>query len=305
MCGGINLNLLPALEALLGEASVGGAARRAHVTQSAMSHSLKKLREALGNPLLVPSGRALVLTPRAREIQCQIGPALDALGAAIEAPRFNPRTSARSFRIATLDYFELTTLPESARAPAGPRAEGAPVNRAADTVALRCAGRGRAIDAVLAGAEAKAPPGVRRIHLHDDPFAVIVRPGHPRVKRTLDLPRYLAEGHVLVSVEGRRDGAVDRALAARGLRRDVVLRVPHFVAAPLAVMQSDWISTLARRVAERARTLFGVRVLSPPLKLPAAGVAMFVPERHAADPAARWLEGVLAPRSQKGVPRWA
>src|SRR5256885_2988543 len=99
----INLNLLPALEALLREGGVGAAAKRTHVTQSAMSHSLRKLRELLGDPLLVPMGRSLVLTPRAKALRGRITDALEALGGALEPPRFDPRTSTRTFRIATVD----------------------------------------------------------------------------------------------------------------------------------------------------------------------------------------------------------
>src|SRR3954471_1472467 len=64
-----NLNLLLALDGLLGARSVTGAAKRVRVTPSAMSHSLAELRDLLGDPLLVRSGRAMVLTPRAEALR--------------------------------------------------------------------------------------------------------------------------------------------------------------------------------------------------------------------------------------------
>lgn len=292
----VNLNLLPALEALLLEGSVGAAARRLHVTQSAMSHSLRKLREALGDPLLVPHGRRLVLTPHAKEVRARLPSALDDLGAAVRPPTFDPRTSTRTFRIATVDYFEMTTLPAllaylRVRAPRV-RLE---IERFAPAhLAALEAGE---LDVVLTGGTGPWPEGARHTPLYDDPFVVIVRPDHPAVRRRLDLATYLRLGHVLVSVEGRRDGVVDRVLAARGLSRQVALRVPHFAAAPLAVRHSDWLCTIARTVAVRARQLFGVRVLASPLPLPPAPVAMLTPRRRARDPASEWLRAFfLRPR---------
>ena len=108
----LNLNLLPALEALLREESVSGAARRMHVGQSAMSHSLARLRLLFDDPLFVTSNRKLVPTPLARKLAKDLTLALDQLERAIARPEpFSPKTAHRSFRVSTLDYFELTALP--------------------------------------------------------------------------------------------------------------------------------------------------------------------------------------------------
>ena len=141
----------------------------------------------------------------------------------------------------------------------------------------------------LVSAAVAPPPGIRRAALYDDPFAVIVRPGHPLVRRTLDLEIYLSVGHVLVSVEGRGEGVVDRALAKLGKARLVTLRVPHFISAPLAVVESDLICTIPSSVAQRAKDLFGLRVLPPPLELPPASAVALWSRRHDEDPAARWF----------------
>ncbi len=286
----INLNLLPALEALLVEGSVGGAARRAHVSQSAMSHSLAKLRELFGDPLLVASGRRMVATPRALELAALLPRALDQLSDAVAPPEpFDARTSTRVFRIATVDYFELTTLPDVlehlGRHAPGVRLE---IERFSGAhVAALLAGD---VDLALIGATLPIPPaGLRRAALYDDPFAVIARADHPAIGRRLDLETYVALGHVLVSVEGGRDGVVDRALAKIGRQRTVALRVPHFVSAPLAVMRSDSICTIASSVARRARELFGLRVHEPPVELPPAGVVAIWSRRHDDDPARTWL----------------
>jgi DNA-binding transcriptional LysR family regulator len=285
----MNLNLLPALEALLVEGSVSGAARRAHVSQSAMSHSLAKLRELFGDPLFLPAGRRLVATPRAVELLASLPRALDQLGLAVAAREpFRPGVSRRVFRVATVDYFELTTLPYLLAY----LAKHAPLVRveierfAGGHLTALVAGE---VDLALVSAAIPPPVGVRRAALYDDPFSVIVRPGHPLVGRKLDLDRYLSLGHVLVSVEGRSEGVVDRALAKLGKSRSVSLRVPHFISAPLAVAESDLICTIASSVAQRSRELFGLRVLPPPLELPPASVVALWSRRHDQDPAAKWF----------------
>src|SRR4029078_12452882 len=104
-----NLNLLLALDGLLGERSVTAAAKRVRVTPSAMSHSLAELRELLGDPLLVRSGRSMVLTPRAGAL---VWPLHKLLGDTERLLRggttFDPTTAERRFVIAATDF--LATL---------------------------------------------------------------------------------------------------------------------------------------------------------------------------------------------------
>ena len=65
----VNLNLLVALDALLGTRSVSEAARRVSVTTSAMSHSLAALRELFGDLLLARVGGRMALTPYAESLR--------------------------------------------------------------------------------------------------------------------------------------------------------------------------------------------------------------------------------------------
>jgi DNA-binding transcriptional LysR family regulator len=290
----INLNLLPALEALLVEGSVGGAARRLHVSQSAMSHSLARLRELFGDPLLAPAGRGLAPTPRAVRLLASLPAALERLGAALEAPEpFDPKTSRRVFRLATFDYFELAVLPDllgylGRRAPA----VGLEIVRFEHSIVPALVSG--EIDLALVGGSPSLPlAGLHRATLYREPFAVIARPDHPAIGACLDLETYLSLGHVLVSVEGRRDGVVERELAKVGRSRRVALRVPHFVAAPLAVMASDHVATIALGVAARARELFGLRVHEPPLALPAAAVVALWSKRRDADEGGRWFRELI------------
>lgn len=288
-----NLNLLPALSALLREGSVGRAARRAGVSQSAMSHSLARLRELVGDPLLVPQGRAMTLTPRARALAAALPRALEHLREALAGPAaFDPATGAATFTIATVDYFELTTLPtllaHLARHAPGVRLE---IERLGP--ASYAALKDGDVDFILAGPAPQGAAGIQSAQLYRDPFKVMVRQGHPGVGRRLTLDAYLAHEHIVVRIEGRGPAAVDRALARVGKRRQVGLSLPHFAAAPLAVASSDMLCTIASAVAGVGKALVDVRVLDPPIELPAAPITLSWPAAHHADPARRWLRDLL------------
>jgi DNA-binding transcriptional LysR family regulator len=273
---------------------VSGAARRTHVSQSAMSHSLARLRELFDDPLFVSSAGRMHPTPVAERLALQLSRALDQLGDALAVPQpFVPASSRRVFRIATLDYFELTALPDVM----------AYLARHAPHVSLEIERFSPAllpglvagdIDLALVGASQQLIlTGLCKAPLYEDSFSVMARPTHPAIGRALDLETYLKLGHVLVSVEGRREGVVDRELHKLGHTRRVALRVPHFVSAPLAVMRSDHICTIASGIARRAHELFGLRVLKPPIALPSQAVAALWSRRRDEDAAASWFRGLF------------
>src|SRR5690349_13081835 len=110
--GAIDLNLLVSLQALLAERHVTRAAARLGVTQPAMSHSLSRLRDVLGDPLLVRAKNGLQPTPRAASLIEPLDRLLSDANALLAPPtRFEPRTSTRRFRIAASDYMEIVLMP--------------------------------------------------------------------------------------------------------------------------------------------------------------------------------------------------
>lgn len=289
-----NLNLLPALQALLVERNVSRAAARSGVSQSAMSHSLAKLRQLFADPLLVASGGGLTITPRAEALLASLPTALDDLRRALAPPEdFDPSTSTRTFSLATHDCFEFTALADvlSYLRDHAPKVR-LDVQRFSTATVPRL--RTGDIDLLVTGVSAKVPiTGLRRRLIHEEPFAVIARPGHPVFAKRLTLKNYLSADHVLICVDGQHEGIVDRVLRSQGLHRNVTLRVPHFASAPVAVLGSDLICTLARSVAVQGRKLFGVKVFEPPLEIPKAGVAAYWPRQHDGDVARTWFRELL------------
>jgi len=295
-----NLNLVSALDALLRHRAVGAAAREVGVSQSAMSHSLAKLREQLDDPLLVPQGRRFELTARAQTIAAELPELLDRLGATLGGgTSFDPPTAELTVRIATVDYFEFTVLP-TLMAYLRQHAPGVRLSLerlTADSSALLQAGR---LDFILGGTMMVRGAGLQCAELFQEPFTVIARQGHPSIRRRLTLEAYLEAVHVVVRFEGRGTPVVDRILERAGHERTVGLYVPHFVTAPLVVSESDMVCTIARTVAQRARSLVGIRMFAPPIELPSAPIRMWWPQVHEHDPARTWFRRLLL--AGKGMP---
>lgn len=289
----LDLNLLVALNALIAERSVTHAAERLGLSQPAVSHTLARLRKALGDPLLVRSPRGMDLTPRAQAIASPLARALEDLAGAVRplAP-FDPARATRRFRIATDDYLERLLLPKLL---ADMWQEGPGIGVEASIAGPR-SGHDLAdgvVDAVIAPAGVVGRlPGAYTQHLFDERFVCLSRVEHPTIGRRLTLDTYVALPHLLVSPGGRPGSIVDAALAKLGLRRRVAVVIPHFLAAPPIVRQSDAIVTLGRRLALASGE--GLRIHPPPLELPDFAVALFWHERDHGDPAHIWFRRMVA-----------
>lgn len=108
----VDLNLVVAFDALARERSVTRAAQRVGVTQSAMSHALRRLRDLLGDELLVRGRSGMVLTPRADALVVPLRSGLVTLGRALSEPsEFDPAGARRAFCIASPDLFDVLVIP--------------------------------------------------------------------------------------------------------------------------------------------------------------------------------------------------
>ena len=293
----IDLNLLVALRALLAERHVTRAAARVGLSQPAMSHALSRLRELLGDALLVRTPSGMQPTARAEAMAVPLEQALEDIGRVLASPApFEPARSTRMFRIATNDYMELVLFPRLL----------ARLWRDAPGVDVRVRNIGSRANEELAGAridlamgvvaqfgDPHPPPGIRLQRLVSDRFVCVVRDGHPTVKKRLSLDEFVALPHALVAPRGESGSIVDTALARLGKKRRVAIEVPHFLVAPHVVRETDVVLTLAARVANSLGPLLGLRQLAPPIELDGFSMSMVWHERQHADPAHVWLRGLI------------
>jgi DNA-binding transcriptional LysR family regulator len=291
--GAVNLNLLVAFDALFEELSVTRAARRAGVTQPAMSNTLAQLRSLFDDALFVRHRTGLTPTARAKALAEPIRKGLQLLQGALTGPSFDPATSDRRFVLATSDYVELVLLPALLRR----LSEQAPGVQ----LALRPWGLHEAppelargeVDLML-GFYDKLPPHHYEQPLFHDEYVCVVRRRHPTVKSKLTLAQYLQLSHVLVSARSDSLGSVDRALLALGKKRRIGARVSHFLTVPVLVSQTDFVAALDRRVAEVFAGPLGLKLFPPPLKLPRGTIGQVWHEQQHGDAGQRWLRALIA-----------
>jgi DNA-binding transcriptional LysR family regulator len=298
----IDLNLTVAFDALARELSVTRAAERVGVTQSAMSHSLRRLRELLDDPLLVRGRGGMVLTPRAAALVVPLRSALVTLGRALaETPGFDPATARRAFCIAAPDLFDVLMVPSLLERVRG----SAP---AVDIVVVPVDERrfserletGEVDVAIVPrfdeqnAAEVNGSGLLQRALLRDR-FVCLLRAEHPvlRARRGFTLDSYAALSHALVSPRGEGPGLVDHLLEQHGRVRRIALRVPNFYSALAIVARSDLVLTAPSALARLAPADLPVRALAPPLRLPRHSVNLVWHERFSNDPGHRWLRNLV------------
>ena len=283
---GLDLNLLVILEQLLKQPTVSAAAVELGMSQPAASRALAKLRLMFDDPLLVPSGRTLVLTPRAKSLREPLDKLLKETRKLLGPSEFCPQTADFEFRLYTKDYESLVFLPallqELSVAP-NLRLEIPPM--VSDFVRDLRDGH---LDLIV-GAVGELAADFRREHLFDERFVCVTRREHPEVKKKLDLKTFVKLSHIVITTTGAPGGPVDQLLEERGLKRKVGLRLPHFLAAPLAVAESDMILTLPARLAQKAAQWAPLDIWKPPIPLKDFSFSMIWHERNHSDEAHRWV----------------
>jgi len=282
-----DLNLLVTLNVLLAEGSVARAARRLRLSPSAMSRALARLREATGDPLLVRAGRGLVPTPRALELRDQVAGLVHGAEAVLR-PAVRPRLEqlVRTFTLRTSEGFVENFGPAliarvAAEAPGIRLRFMQKVDK--DSAPLRDG----IIDLETGVVDEHAGPEMRVQALFRDRYIGVVRHGHPLSRSRITAARYAGGRHISVSRRGREKGAIDEALGAHHLSRQVVTIVGGFATALSLARQSDLIASVPERHTGNLRD--GMHSFTLPVATPAFTISMLWHPRLQADPVHQWL----------------
>jgi DNA-binding transcriptional LysR family regulator len=258
-----------------------------------VSHALRRLRDLLGDELLVRTPGGMQPTPRALELRAGVRAALEAAEAVLQqAPAFEPARAERTFALAMADQASFLLLPPLAER-LSREAPGVRINiRPGPVHALT-----DEIDLVI-GVFRDRPAGACEEPLFAEQFACVIRRGSAAARGPFDLKRYLALPHLLVAPRGLPGSPLDDALARAGQRRRVVLTVPHFLVAPHVIATTDLVWTAPSALA-RAFGHLPLAVREPPFRTEGFTVVMRWHLRLDRDPGLLWLRGVLravAPR---------
>lgn len=290
---GVDLNLLPALEALLKRRNVSQAAEDVGLSQPAMSRALARLREVLGDALLVRvPGGGYALTPRAQALSGQLVATLDHVKAVFREPSFDPARVQRTIRIAGIDTHTILLAP-ALMARLAKEAPGIDIrfeNYGADLVERVETGR---LDLAFATATSPLPPGARSESYAHDKLALVLRKGHPMAKRKWTIADYGKVSHVGISILGDAGSELDAQLAKAGVHRRMALITPHFVAALAAVSGTDMATTLSYVFASRFADEFGLVLKEPPVPNTDLELTLVWSHVRAADPVLAWVRGVI------------
>ncbi|MBE7369894.1 LysR family transcriptional regulator [Ramlibacter pallidus] len=300
----VDLNLLTLFEVVLAEGHVGRAAQRMHLTPSAVSHGLGRLRRLLNDPLFLRTPKGVVPTARAMELAEPIAQVLAGARSIVSsAEAFDAGSSTRRFTIGAPDGVSAVLLPPLlARVRAAAPGIALSVRQLLPEpgdAAVERAWRGayaeleaRTMDIAILPA-ASSPARFHAQVLYEEDFVLALRKGHALAKApTLD--RYCEAEHLVVSQTGDGHGFVDQLLAGQGRSRRVALTVPNFLFALSVIAETDLVSALPRRFVALHGARHGVTVVEPPLPLGKFQLRAVAPHAAMMDAGLDWLFALLA-----------
>ncbi|MFC5479151.1 LysR family transcriptional regulator [Massilia suwonensis] len=290
----LDLNLLPVFDTLVRVRNVSRAAEELDMSQSAVSHALKRLRSFFGDPLFLKTGSGMQPTPRALELVAPVQAVMETVrGELLVREGFDAATARRSFGLCLTDMGELIFLPRLI----------AQLRRAAPGCTLRTLQVPvQQIGTMLESGEAdlalgslhSVPDGLFQQQLFARSFVTIVNRGNRAIGETLTRERFFALEHIVVSLSGRIEDAYDAVIDQGNEPRRIYLTTPHFLTVPMIIEQNpDLIATVPRELATKFATYKSIRMVETPVSVPPFGIRQFWHPRFQHDAANIWLRKLV------------
>jgi DNA-binding transcriptional LysR family regulator len=272
--------------------NLGEAAEDIGLTQSAASHALSRLREELQDPIFVRTSEGMRPTPYGIRLARSVRDALESLRAGLDRhAEFEPKTSTRTFNVIMSDVSQMLYLPRLlpklyAEAP------GVTLRvRALPAKAPHLILESGEVDLAV-GAFSRLFAGCLQKRLYRENYVCVVRKVHPRFVRGMTAEAFCSVPHALVDPRGYVHERLDRWLAQQKVPRTAKLHVPYFLSLPLVIARSDLLVVMASRVAQAYAEMLPLKIMPPPVKLPAYEPRLFWHERFHRDPANSWLRSL-------------
>lgn len=306
----LDLNLLRVFDAVMSEQNLTRAANRLAMTQPAVSNALKRLRDALGDELLIRTAHGVRPTPRAEELWPTVRNALTELESALTPESFDLAKSQVTFRLAMADAPAALWLPmlvqDIQQEAPGMNVRMMPlVTRDPRSILLR-----GDVDLTIGffpgvvnqmATEPSTP--IRHERLYTGQYVCVMRKDHPLAAKELTLDSYCEANHLLVSFTGRAHGQVNDVLAHLGRERRILLTVNQFYTGGSVVANSDLITVLPRHLIASTGQSHLLIAKELPFEMPPVHVDMLWHERDARNPAHRWLREKLAAATDTAIGR--
>ena len=290
----LDAGLVKTVEALLRAGQFPRVANLVAASEPLANFALRRMREIVGDQLLIRTAAGLELTRRAQRLAAPFRDLLERIGEVLSGRDvFDPAFCEETFHVVASDYASFVLGPGLAvrLAESAPRARL--VLSPLDVTAMRRPLETAALDLALGPAPRGATGRLRSERLIAERLACIARKGHPRIGKRLTAKDFAAEGHVVVRAPAAA-ARTDPALADQGRARRAAVTVAHFLLVPQIVAGSDLIATLPERVAERLAERYPLVVHRSPVRAAGFTLTMSWHERSDADPARAWLRSVVA-----------
>ena len=296
----LDLNLLRVFDAVMTEQNLTRAAGHLAMTQPAVSNAIKRLRESLGDDLLIRTAYGVKPTPRAESLWPAVRQALAGLEAAVTPGTFDVSKANATFRMAMADATAAFWLPSLMRsieteAP-GVNVRMVPLTTREPRPMLLRGDIDLAVGffpGVAAQLSSDTSSPIRHERLYSGRYVCVMRKNHPLAKVELTLDNYVAANHLLVSFSGRAHGLSDEALAQLGRERRILLTVNQFFTAGRVVANSDLITVLPKHLIASTGMTDALVYKELPFTLPAVHLDMLWHERDARSPAHKWLRAQM------------
>lgn len=287
----IDMNLFVVFHALMEERSVTRAGERLGRTQSAISNSLRRLRDMFRDPLFVRTPGGLQPTPRAVELGVSVAEMVRLSRECLrEESDFAPETANARFVIGAPDRLSLPVML--------PFLEKLRHDAPGISIDLRTTDRGHAIRLieereidVALGWFDHLPPTVSRHNASSEPLVCLCRRDHPILRRPAppDLEAVLSFPHLVVSSGGDRKAAFDALLKREGLARNSAISLTSFTMAPNLLLRSDMIGVFTKRTADYFAENYGLATCPLPMEIEPISHDLVWHRRLDADPRHLWL----------------
>lgn len=285
----LDLNLLRVFEAIYTERHITRAAETLGMTQSAVSHALQRMRDALDDQLFIRSKNGVEPTARAVEIAAPLKDALAQINQTISRPAaFDPMTSNRVFHFGMPDHAVAKYAPKilqhySENAPhMSLRLHNRPFEVLVEMIEQQ------KLD-MAASVCPELPKRFRASPIFTSRHVVVASKNHPTIQGALSVDDYIQARHVIYSVTGGTDTEADRFLAKSGLERNIALTISSHLATPIIVADSDLIATVTRELIDPFLDRYELQLFEPPFPIPDIEVSLFWHQRNDRDPAHQWM----------------
>ncbi|WP_338846472.1 LysR family transcriptional regulator [Massilia sp. W12] len=307
----LDLNLLRVFDAVMTEQNLTRAANQLAMTQPAVSNAIKRLRDRMGDELLIRTAYGVKPTPRAEALWPAVRRALAELEAAVSPESFDVSKAHATFRMAMADATAAFWLPSLMRsiekeAP-GLNVRMVPLTTREPRPMLLRGDIDLAVGffpGVAAQLSSETSSPIRHERLYSGQYVCVMRKDHPLAKSDLTLDEYCSANHLLVSFSGRAHGLVDEALAQLHRERRIILTVNQFFTAGKVVASSDLITVLPRHLIASTGMSDSLIAKELPFALPQVHLDMLWHERDARSPAHQWLRKhleAMSPQNRTAV----